>query len=230
MDAGRATRRPPRRLRPWHVSWLVAGPVAAILGWILVTSPIGPSGAGGGVQLPAGGSAIPGATFYVLGAATQGLQVGQRAPDFVGTVDGREERLADLDGRPVRLADFRGRPLWINFWATWCPPCQQETPDLRAAYEAHRNDGLELLAVSIQEPSDDVRDFVGRYGLQYRIGLDAGGAVAATYGVFGLPTHYFVDATGVIRDRYFGPLNRQQIEERLALIGVPPEEPAQPAG
>lgn len=148
---------------------------------------------------------------------------------------GREAPALPATGLPevplLTDADLRsGEVTVVNFWATWCPPCQQETPDLRAAYEAHRNDGLELLAVSIQEPSDDVRDFVGRYGLQYRIGLDAGGAVAATYGVFGLPTHYFVDATGVIRDRYFGPLNRQQIEERLALIGVPPEEPAQPAG
>lgn len=200
-----------RSLRPWHISWLIAAPIAAVLIWILATSPIGPSGQGGS-------GAAPGATFYVLGAQTQGLQVGQRAPDFVGSADGKEVRLTDLDGRPVRLEDFRGRPLWINFWATWCPPCQQETPDLRAAYETHKNEGLVLLAISIQEPTADVREFVAKYGLTYDIGLDPTGAVLATYGVFGLPTHYFVDRTGVIRDRYFGPLTRQQMDERVALI------------
>ncbi len=203
-----------RGLRPWHVSWLLATPVAAILLWILVTSPIGPQGQGGS-------GAAPGATFYVLGAETQGLQVGQRAPDFVGTANGQEVRLTDLDGRPIRIDDYRGQPLWIVFWATWCPPCQQETPDLRAAYEAHRADGLALLAISIQEPDTTVRDYVTRYGLTYDIGLDSTGAVLATYGVFGLPTHYFLDRTGVILDRYFGPLTREQMDQKIALIGNP---------
>lgn len=200
-----------RRLRPWHLSWLIAAPIAAALVWILVTGPIGPSSSSG----PGGG---PGATFYVLGAETEGLQVGQLAPDFVGTSDGKEVRLTDLDGRPIRIDEFRGRPLWINFWATWCPPCQQETPDLRAAYEANRADGLALLGISVQEPVADVRSFVERYGLTYDIGLDSTGAVFGTYSVFGLPTHYFVDRDGVIRDRYFGPLTRQQMDEKIALI------------
>lgn len=69
------------RLRPWQVSWLIAAPVAAVLVWILVTSPIGPSGS-------SGSGAGPGATFYVLGAETQGLQVGQGAPDFAGKPEG----------------------------------------------------------------------------------------------------------------------------------------------
>lgn len=198
-------------LRPWHISWLIATPIAVVLVWILATSPIGPSGQG------QTGSA-PGATFYALGAATEGLQVGQRAPDFVGTADGQEVRLTDLDGRPVGIEDFRGRPLWINFWATWCPPCQQETPDLRAAYEAHKAEGLAMLAISIQEPTADVRDFVAKYGLTYDIGLDPTGAVVKTYSVFGLPTHYFVDRNGVIRDRYFGPLTRQQMDEKVSVI------------
>lgn len=202
------------RLRPWHVTWLLGLPIAAILLWFVVTSPIGQPG-------QAGSAAAPGATFYVLGAETQGLQVGQRAPDLVGTADGREVRLTGLDGRPIRIADYRGRPLWIVFWATWCPPCQRETPDLRAAYEAHRSEGLALLAISIQEPDATVRDYVTRYGLPYDIGLDATGAVLTTYGVFGLPTHYFVDRTGVIRDRYFGPLTREQMDQKIALIGKP---------
>jgi peroxiredoxin len=204
----------PRRLRPWHISWLVAAPIAVVLLWIVATSPIGPTGQGGF-------GAAPGATFYALGAETQGLQVGQRAPDFVGSANGKEVRLTDLDGRPVRIEDYRDRPLWINFWATWCPPCRQETPDLRAAYEANRGEGLALLAISIQEPTADVRTFVTTYGLTYDIGLDPTGAVLGTYGVFGLPTHYFVDRNGVIRDRYFGPLTRQQMDERIALISRP---------
>lgn len=207
----------PRRLRPWHLSWLVATPVAAVaavLIWILATSPVGQPGSPGGVG-------APGATFYVLGSETEGLQIGQQAPDFVGTSDGQEIRLTNLDGQPVRIDAFRGRPVWINFGATWCPPCQQETPDLRAAYEANRAGGLALLAISVQEPVEDVRSFVERYGLTYDIGLDSTGAIFGTYSVFGLPTHYFVGRDGVIRDRYFGPLTRQQMDAEIALISGP---------
>lgn len=204
----------PRGLRPWQLSWLVAAPIAAGLAWLLVTSPIGSTDS-------SGAGAAPDATFYVLGAETEGLQVGQRAPDFVGSVNGKEVRLTDIDGRPVRIDDYRGRPLWINFWATWCPPCQQETPDLRAVYESDKDGGLALLAISVQEPVDDVRSFVQRYGLTYDIGLDSTGEIFSTYRVFGLPTHYFVDRNGVIRDRYFGPLTGQQMDQKVALISGP---------
>ena len=156
--------------------------------------------------------------FYRVAAEQEGLQIGQRAPDFVGQSDNQEVRLTDLNGRPLSIAAFRGRPLWINFWATWCPPCQRETPDLRAAYEAHKVDGLALVSISIQEPADIVREYVARYGLTYTIGLDTSAAIMRTYAVYGLPTHYFVDRDGVIRDRWYGPLNRDQIEQRIALI------------
>lgn len=66
-----------------------------------------------------------------------------------------------------------------------------------------------------------MRDFVSRYGLTYRIGLDTSGAVLTTYGVFGLPTHYFVDRYGVIRDRNFGPLTRDQMDQRITEISGP---------
>ncbi len=161
--------------------------------------------------------AVPGASFYALGSATPGLQVGQPAPELVGQSSGAI-RLMDLDGLPIALADLRGRPVWIVFWATWCPPCQSETPDLRAAYEAHRKDGLVLIAIDLQEPADVVRAYVEKFGLTYRIGLDQTGAVSATYGVFGLPTHYFIDRQGVIRDRNFGPLTRDQMEARIAAL------------
>ena len=203
-----------RRLRPREISWLITTPIGLTLVVILVTRPVGP-------DPNSNAASLPGATFYVLGAEQAGLQVGQRAPDFVGSSGDQEVRLTGLDGKPVAISDFAGHPLWIVFWATWCPPCQRETPDLRATYEAHRAAGLEVLAISIQEPPDTVRDFVSRHGLTNRIGLDTTGAVLATYGVFGLPTHYFVDRHGVIRDRNFGPLTREQMEQRIVEISGP---------
>ena len=163
----------------------------------------------------------PGASFYRISAETQGLQLGQRAPDFTGMNNDQEVRLTDLDGREIRLADFAGKPVWVVFWATWCPPCQQETPDIRDAFEANRDAGLVVVAVDVQEPAGTIREYAERYGLNYTIGVDTYAAIMKTYGVFGLPTHYFIDRQGTIRDRYFGPLKRDQMEQRVDLISQP---------
>jgi len=163
----------------------------------------------------------PGASFYQISAETEGLQLGQRAPDFIGKNGDQDVRLTDLESREVRLADFAGQPVWVFFWATWCPPCQQETPDIRHVFEANRDAGLVVLAIDVQEPVDTIRDYAERYGLTYRIGVDTYAAIMKTYGVFGLPTRYFIDRRGVIRDRYFGPLKRDQMQQRVNLISQP---------
>jgi len=184
--------------------------VLSVVGLVVATQPIG---------LPSSAAAVdPRPTFYRLSNGGQGLDIGQVAPELVGTSNDQPVGLKDLDGRPLTLASLRGHPVWITFWATWCPPCQRETPDLRAAYEAHRKDGLVLIAVDVQEEAGVVRDYVTRYGLTYTIGMDVSGAIFRTYKGFGIPTHYFIDRNGVIRDRVFGPLDRAGIEQRLAKI------------
>jgi cytochrome c biogenesis protein CcmG, thiol:disulfide interchange protein DsbE len=187
--------------------------LASALVLYVVTRPIGGSG-------PTS-STDPGATFYRISAETQGLDLGQAAPELTGAAGGTPVALTDLDGRPLSLAALRGHPVWINFWATWCPPCQRETPNLRDAYEAHKSTGLVLIAIDVQEDADSVRRYATTYGLTYPIGLDVTGAVFRTYRIFGLPSHYFIDRDGVIRGRYFGPLTREQIEQQLSSILAP---------
>jgi thiol-disulfide isomerase/thioredoxin len=155
----------------------------------------------------------PGSSFVPVGPATEGLKVGDLAPELEGTVNGEMTPLVDLDGRPIRLADLRGRPVWINFWATWCPPCQEETPVLRDTYEKYRDDGLALIAVSVQETTpEDVRQYVETYGLDYTVGFDATSAVFHAYRAFGLPTQLFIDREGVIREVVLGPVSREQAD------------------
>lgn len=225
-DIGRSTREalPPepsshgrRRavIGPFTVRHLIAINSAIAIAAVLLfvaTRPLG---------VPTAPEVVPGATFYQISAETQGLQLGQRAPDFVGQNGDQEVGLTDLDGREVRLADFKGRPVWVVFWATWCPPCQQETPDIRAVYEANRDAGLVVLAIDVQEDVGTIRRYADRYGLTYTIGVDTYAAIMKTYGVFGLPTHYFIDRTGVIRYRYFGPLKRDQMDQSISLISQP---------
>jgi peroxiredoxin len=159
-----------------------------------------------------------GATFYVIGSAVEGVGIGQAAPDFEDAGNDQKPLLVDLDGNPIRLGDFAGKPLWIVFWATWCIPCQQEAPDIRASYHAHRGDDLVVLAIDVQEPAAAVREYARDHDLDYAIGLDTTGAVKDLYGAWGLPSHYFVDGNGVIRDRYFGQLTRELMELHLRSI------------
>lgn len=179
---------------------------------VLLTSPMGTS-------VPTDGPPVPGASFYVIGEATAGLAIGQPAPELEGERDGQRVTLVDLDGSPVRLADLRGHPVWVNFWASWCPPCQQETPVLRALYQTHAADGLRMIGVSVQEASpDEVRRYVETYDVPYTVAFDGTSAVFGAWRGFGLPTHYLIDAEGVVRAVHYGPLSREAAETLLAGI------------
>ena len=126
---------------------------------------------------------------------------GALAPDFL---------LPTLDGKTVRLSDLRGKGVVINFWATWCPPCRKEMPQLVAAYQRYRNEGLEVVAVNVGEPEDRVRQFAEEFGMRFTVALDKIGAVARTYSLLGLPTTFFVDRQGVIRIVHAGAFKEQK--------------------
>jgi peroxiredoxin len=168
--------------------------VVAIVLLVAATTPLGSTGTGPG-------PVDPRPTQYVIGPAPQeGLQPGDLAPEFdVALPDGSRYELLDLDGQPIRLADLRGKAVWINFWASWCPPCQQETPIIRAMAARYRDAGLAVVGIAVQETSpDDIRAYAERYDLDYTIGFDASGHVYREYRVFGLPTQFFIRPDGTI--------------------------------
>jgi thiol-disulfide isomerase/thioredoxin len=173
---------------------------------IALTSPLGPPSDAG--------APVPGASFYRVGEAGTGLAIGDRPPPLAG--DG--PAIVDLDGVVVDLAGLEGRPVWVVFWATWCPPCQQETPDLQRAWEANGDTGLALIAVNVQESADVANEYAATYGLTYRIALDPTAGAFRAWSVFGLPTHYFIGRDGRIKDRWFGPMSLDQMQQRLTLI------------
>lgn len=183
--------------------------VAAIGATVYIaTLPLGRTGAG---------SPVSNSGFYPIGSAVEGIQIGQPAPDFTDAA-GRTALLVDLDSRPIHLADFAGKPLWIVFWATWCTPCQQEAPDIRAAFHEHRGDDLAVLAIDLWEPATAVRAYARAHDLDYTIGLDPAAAVMDLYRARGLPSHFFLDGDGVIRARYSGQLTSELMEQYLAVI------------
>ncbi|HEX9900201.1 MAG TPA: TlpA disulfide reductase family protein [Candidatus Methylomirabilis sp.] len=115
------------------------------------------------------------------------------------TVEAPEFALADLMGSRVRLSDHRGHVVLVNFWATWCPPCRAEMPSMEKLYQAYRDRGLVILAISGDRAGTQVvESFVEELGLTFLIVLDPAGEVFAQYGVRGLPTSYLLDRRGRI--------------------------------
>jgi thiol-disulfide isomerase/thioredoxin len=101
-----------------------------------------------------------------------------------------------LDGTPVRLSGLKGKVVFLNFWATWCPPCQEEMPSIEALYRRFQGKDLEFLAVDIQEDKDEVAAFMKEYGLSFPAALDSTGRISAEYGIRGIPATFIIDREG----------------------------------
>jgi len=133
-------------------------------------------------------------------------QVGSLAPDFL---------LEDMDDGELRLSGLRGQPVVINFWATWCKPCRQEMPRLVDGYDRHRDEGLVIVAVNLQEGKGTVRPFAEDFGMEFPIALDRDGEVGDEYRILGLPTTFFIGRDGVVRSVFTGPFQEKQNETNV---------------
>jgi len=111
-----------------------------------------------------------------------------------------------LASRPLRLADFKGKVVFLNFWATWCPPCKEEMPSMERLYRRYKSRGFTILAVSIDSGgAEPVAAFVKKLGLTFPIGLDPKFAVANQYAIRGLPATFLIDKAGTIAAVAVGP-------------------------
>jgi peroxiredoxin len=201
---------------------LVAGAVVvSIVILVAITTPLGTTGLGPGTVNPR-------ATPFLIGSPVEGLQPGSLAPELEAALDdGSTYQLQDLDGNPVRLADLRGKVVWLNFWASWCPPCQQETPILRDLSERYRDRGLAIVGISVQETSPtDVAAYVDRYELPYTVGFDGSGHILRAYRVYALPTQFFLAPDGRIAQVVNGPVDEAGAAALIeSLLGAIPSDP-----
>ena len=135
------------------------------------------------------------------------------APDFT---------LDSLDGNKVTLSELRGKVIVVNFWATWCLPCREETPALEKSYEQYKASGVIILGVNMtnQDVVSEVESFVQEFRLTYPILLDRDGSVSNTlYQVRGLPTTFFVNREGVIRTVLVGgPMSETFIRSKIEAL------------
>lgn len=138
-------------------------------------------------------------------------RIGQPSPGF--TLEALNWPTESID-----LADLRGRPVLVNFWATWCPPCRGEMPDLEALAQEHRAAGLVVVAINLEEDRATVERYAGALGLSMPIGLDRDGRVSTRFNLTALPTSYFIDREGVVRDLNIGALTSKGLRTKVAKV------------
>jgi cytochrome c biogenesis protein CcmG/thiol:disulfide interchange protein DsbE len=134
------------------------------------------------------------------------MLTGTPAPDF---------SLRLFDGRSVQLSDFRGKVVFVNFWASWCPPCRVEAPLLEQAWQRYREHGVVFVGIDIQDTDEAGRRFLEEFAISYMNGRDLNSRIAIEYGVYGIPETFFIDPEGRITYKHIGALDRETIIVKL---------------
>lgn len=185
----------PARTRKWLPSTLLLLAVAGVVALLWSGLQRGDSARRGGLSINTAGRGVP---------------VRPRpAPEFALDLFG---------GGVLRLRDLRGKPVAVNFWASWCPPCRDEAPELEAAWKAVRGRAV-LVGVNVWDADETAREFLQTFGVSYPNGPDPRGRILIEFGVTGIPETFFVDPTGTVVGRWVGPITREEVLLRLRLEG-----------
>jgi thiol-disulfide isomerase/thioredoxin len=145
---------------------------------------------------PSAAAQAPSASAALLAKA--GFEIPSRP------IDSTDFTLDSISGGSLSLASFKGKLVFLNFWATWCGPCNIELPAIAALSERLKSKGLVVLAVDLREEREKVETFVKAKGVTFPVALDRNGRVGSLYGISGIPTTYVVDRTGKILGRKIG--------------------------
>ncbi len=127
-------------------------------------------------------------------------------------------KLVDVEGKAKNLSDFYGKPVFINYWASWCPPCQAEMPAIEKIYHEYTEEGLIVVSVnaSNQDSLVDVQTFLQAYSINFPVYFDKNGEIGALYHITALPSSFFIGRDGRIVDIVIGgPLSEAQLRIQI---------------
>ncbi len=123
---------------------------------------------------------------------SSGAEPGSQAPDF------QLNSLANASSPQVRLGDYRGKVIYLDFWASWCGPCQRSFPALEQLRQKFAARGFEVVAINLDENSADAMSFLKQHPVSFPIAQDSSGKIGETYGLTGMPSAYLLDSQGKV--------------------------------
>ncbi|MBN6885678.1 thiol-disulfide isomerase/thioredoxin [Cytobacillus horneckiae] len=144
-----------------------------------------------------------------IGELPVGLKEGELAPEI---------ELVDINGDSFKLSDYKGKAVLLNFWASWCGPCEAEMPYMEKLHKKYQEDDIEIIAVNMtrsEKVNDAPEKFVEKHDLTFTIPMDQEGVASKDYEIMAYPTSYFIDSDGVIRNKVLGALNEEYMEKEL---------------
>lgn len=124
----------------------------------------------------------------------------------------------DMNGASVRLADYRGKVIVLNFWATWCGPCEVEIPELVETYAHYKDQGVVVLGVSIDDSAETLRAYAPQKKMNYPVLLMQDDVDEAYGPIFGVPVTFFIGRDGTISRKHFGPVTKAQVEQEIKAL------------
>ncbi|MFN2459309.1 MAG: TlpA family protein disulfide reductase [Candidatus Velthaea sp.] len=151
-------------------------------------------------------SALVVAAALLPAAALAIPKAGQPAPPFT---------LPTVNGKPLSLQSLRGKPVYLNFFASWCGPCNEEAPFIGKLSDKYKAKGLTVVGVDELESAQKAQSFVTRYHLRYGAVIDGDGKMGRDYGALGLPLHVFVDRKGVVKTYRLGEMGADEVESAI---------------
>lgn len=120
------------------------------------------------------------------------------------------------DGQPLTLADLRGKTVVLNVWASWCVPCRDEAGELNRAYGVYKGRDVAFVGIAWNDNDSQVRAFLDKYKVPYRVALDPEGRIAIDLGITGVPETFVIDAQGHLVQKWVGPITAAQLGRMLA--------------
>ncbi|KNY28091.1 TlpA family protein disulfide reductase [Pseudobacteroides cellulosolvens] len=123
--------------------------------------------------------------------------------------------LSDLDGNKVSLKDFHGKNVYLNFWATWCPPCRKEMPAIEKLYKEYKDKGLVVLAIDLGEDKETVKNFINENNYSFKVLLDSDQSIGSKYNISAIPVSYFIDKDGNIAAKRVGAIEEDEMRQYI---------------
>lgn len=122
-----------------------------------------------------------------------------------------------VTGTTLTMAQLAGKPVWLSFFATWCPPCNAEAPDIAAVQSEYAARGLQVVGVDVEENATKAKQFVATHHLNYPAVVDAG-TLSDAYSINGMPVNVFIDKAGIVRAIEIGELSRDEMESDVKKV------------